>query len=158
MEVCIVDIQHAGFVVLLHSAGTVELPIGARFHGGGGGYFMLWGVNSSRLYSVMNPFQTRSEKKKELISQSLLLFSAHRVCSAENKADRRKILRRPGFLSSLSLRVKTRALWWKWVDWENKCGLPWIQWERVSVCASGSWVVHNHPLLLLRCWQWLDCM
>lgn len=36
MEVCIVDIQHAGFVVLLHSAGTVELPIGARFHGGGG--------------------------------------------------------------------------------------------------------------------------
>lgn len=61
---------------------------------------------------------------------------------------------------SLSLRVKMRALWQNWAEWEQVW--PPLNSLRELVCMhqwlTGSWAPDNHPLLqalLLHCWQWL---
>lgn len=62
MEVFIIDIPHAGFVVLLHSAGVVDRNVHSSIGILTGNVIFLSEVSPSCLYSIMNPSQIRSKK------------------------------------------------------------------------------------------------
>lgn len=148
MEVFITDILHAGFVLLLHSAATVELEKCARLH-------RLLNRKCIFFYQkwvqvVCTMLWIPSRKSWAALCCSLLIVFALWTWNPERS-------------NFLSLRVKMSALWANWVDWEKVW--PPLNSLGELVCMhqwlTGSWAPDNHPLLqelLLHCWQWLDCI
>lgn len=105
----------------------------------------------------MNPFQIQSKKSwghNAFCCSLLIVFARWKTKWTWNP-------KRFFFFSSL--RVKMRALWENWVDWEQVW--PPLNSLGELVCMhqwlTGSWAPDNHPLLqelLLHCWQRWDCI